>query len=57
MLHAAAARAEPAQPPLNLPITFELDRVSTVTVVIEDAAGKRVCNRASAVRLAAGLSE
>jgi len=54
MLHAAAARAEPAQPPLNLPITFEIDRPSTVTVVIEDAAGNRVCNLASAVQLAAG---
>jgi len=43
-----------AAEPLNLPITFELDRASTVTVVIEDAAGKRVCNLASAVRLAAG---
>jgi len=53
MLHAAAARAEPAQPPLNLPITFEIDRPSTVTVVIEDAAGNRVCNLASAVQSAA----
>lgn len=39
---------------LNLPVIFELERASTVTVVIEDAAGKRVRNLAAAVRLSPG---
>lgn len=39
---------------LNLPVVFELERASTVTVVIEDAAGKRVRNLAAAVRLPPG---
>ena len=40
--------------PLNLPIAFDLEKASTVTVVIEDAAGKRVRNLIAAARLAPG---
>ena len=39
---------------VNIPISFELERPATVTVVIEDAAGKRVRNLAAAVRLPPG---
>ena len=41
---------------LSLPITFELEKASTVTVVIEDASGKRVRNLAAAVRLPPGTA-
>ena len=43
-----------AAEPLNLPIAFDLEKASTVTVVIEDAAGKRVRNLIAAARLAPG---
>jgi hypothetical protein len=46
-----------ASEPLDLPISFSLDRASTVTVVIEDAAGMRVRNLAAAVRLPAGTNQ
>lgn len=39
---------------LSVPITFDLDKPATVTVVIEDANGKRVRNLAGAVRLPPG---
>ena len=50
----AAGSLSAASQPLNLPISFELERAATVTVVIEDAAGMRVRNLASAVRLPPG---
>ncbi len=45
-----------AAEPLNLPIEFDLEKASTVTVVIEDASAKRVRNLVAATRLAAGKS-
>jgi hypothetical protein len=39
---------------LSLPITFDLEKSATVTVVIEDGEGRRVSNLASAVRLPPG---
>ncbi len=39
---------------LSIPITFELEKAATVTVVIDDADGKRVSNLAAAVRLPPG---
>ena len=49
-----ATIAAHAAEPLNLPIAFDLEKASTVTVVIEDADGKRVRNLVAAARLAAG---
>lgn len=43
-----------APAPLNIPIAFDLEQAATVTVVIDDADGKRVRNLMAATRLPPG---
>jgi hypothetical protein len=46
--------ADVGLPGSDIPIRFTLDKPSTVTLVIEDTAGKRLRNLIAAVRLPAG---
>jgi hypothetical protein len=39
---------------LSVPVTFDLEKAATVTVVIEDGEGRRISNLAAAVRLPPG---